>query len=95
MTWQRALWPSRVRTSSGVTCVQTSMRSGQRSENVIERAVILADGREIAVEDLPFTVEGLTDEVGEELKDALQQFERQHILYIVDDGGRIGDRLDQ
>jgi two-component system response regulator PilR (NtrC family) len=50
-------------------------------ENVIERAVIFAEGREIAVEDLPFTVEGLTDEVGEDLKDALQQFERQHILY--------------
>jgi two-component system response regulator PilR (NtrC family) len=50
-------------------------------ENVIERAVIFAEGREIAVEDLPFTVEGLSDEVGEDLKDALQQFERQHILY--------------
>jgi DNA-binding NtrC family response regulator len=50
-------------------------------ENVIERAVIFAEGREIGVEDLPFTVEGLTDEVGEDLKDALEQFERQHILY--------------
>ena len=50
-------------------------------ENVIERAVIFAEGREIGVEDLPFTVEGITDEIGEDLKDALQQFERQHILY--------------
>jgi two-component system response regulator PilR (NtrC family) len=50
-------------------------------ENVIERAVIFAEGREIAVEDLPFTVEGVNDDAGEDLKDALQQFERQHILY--------------
>ena len=35
----------------------------------------------IRVEDMPFTVEGVSDEVGEDLKDALQQFERQHILY--------------
>ena len=50
-------------------------------ENVIERAVIFAEGREISVEDLPFTTEGITDEVSEDLKDALLQFERQHILY--------------
>jgi transcriptional regulator with PAS, ATPase and Fis domain len=50
-------------------------------ENVIERAVIFAEGREIGIEDLPFAVEGITDETGEDLKDALQQFERQHILY--------------
>jgi DNA-binding NtrC family response regulator len=37
---------------------------------------------EAAIDDRPvFTVEGMTDEVGEDLKDALQQFERQHILY--------------
>jgi DNA-binding NtrC family response regulator len=50
-------------------------------ENVIERAVIFAEGREIAIEDLPFAVEGVSDDAGEDLKDALQQFERQHILY--------------
>jgi two-component system response regulator PilR (NtrC family) len=50
-------------------------------ENVMERAVIFAEGREIGVEDMPFSVEGMSDEVGEELKDALAQFERQHILY--------------
>lgn len=50
-------------------------------ENVIERAVIFAEGREIGIEDLPFTTEGMTDEVGEDLKEALLQFERQHILY--------------
>jgi two-component system response regulator PilR (NtrC family) len=50
-------------------------------ENVIERAVIFAEGREIGIEDLPFTVEGVSDDVGEDLKEALAQFERQHILY--------------
>jgi DNA-binding NtrC family response regulator len=50
-------------------------------ENVIERAVIFAEGRQIGVEDMPFTTEGITDDVGEDLKEALSQFERQHILY--------------
>ena len=50
-------------------------------ENVIERAMIFADGRQIGVEDMPFSTEGLTDDAGEELKDALRQFERQHILH--------------
>jgi two-component system response regulator PilR (NtrC family) len=50
-------------------------------ENVIERAVIFAEGRQIGVEDLPFATEGLVDDVSEDLKDALRQFERQHILY--------------
>lgn len=49
-------------------------------ENVIERALIFADGREIGVEDLPFDTEGISDDVGEELKAAMAQFERQHIL---------------
>ncbi len=50
-------------------------------ENVIERAVIFAEGREIGVEDMPFSTEGITDDIGEDLKEALSQFERQHILY--------------
>jgi two-component system response regulator PilR (NtrC family) len=50
-------------------------------ENVIERAVIFAEGRQIGVEDLPFTTEGVSDDVGEDLKEAMDQFERQHILY--------------
>jgi DNA-binding NtrC family response regulator len=50
-------------------------------ENVIERAVIFADGRDIGVEDLPFSVEGISDDVGEDLKTAMEHFERQHILY--------------
>jgi DNA-binding NtrC family response regulator len=33
------------------------------------------------VEDMPFHVDGVTDDVGEDLKDALRQFERQHIIY--------------
>src|SRR5215813_8439299 len=50
-------------------------------ENVIERAVIFSEGRQIGVEDLPFTSEGMTDEVSEDLKEAMRQFERQHILF--------------
>ncbi len=49
-------------------------------ENVIERAVIFADGHEIGVADLPFGSSEQDDEPGEELREALRQFERQHIL---------------
>jgi two-component system response regulator PilR (NtrC family) len=49
-------------------------------ENVIERAVIFAEG-EIGVENLPFAIEGVSDDVGEDLKTAMEHFERQHILY--------------
>ena len=49
--------------------------------NVIERAVIFADGREVDVEDLPFTAKSDASEPGEDLKSALQQYERQHIIY--------------
>lgn len=50
-------------------------------ENVIERAVIFAEGRQIGVEDLPFATGSMADDVGEDLKEALRQFGRQHILY--------------
>jgi two-component system response regulator PilR (NtrC family) len=50
-------------------------------ENVIERAMIFAEHRQIGVEDLPFATEGIADDVSEDLKEALQQFERQHILF--------------
>lgn len=50
-------------------------------ENVIERAVIFAEGRQIGVEDMPFAVEGIDDNASEDLKEAVNQFERQHILY--------------
>ncbi len=49
-------------------------------ENVVERAVIFAEDRQIRVEDLPFANSGMTDDVGEDLKEAMRQFERQHIL---------------
>lgn len=53
-------------------------------ENVIERAVIFAEGREIRVDDLPFaTGAESTDESTEDLKDAITQFERQHIIYAL------------
>jgi two-component system response regulator PilR (NtrC family) len=52
-------------------------------ENTIERAVIFADGREIRVEDLPFAGDQADDDAGEDLKDALRQFERQHILHCL------------
>ncbi len=51
-------------------------------ENVMERAVIFAEGREIGVEDLPFAAaaDAGGEDAGEELKAALCQFERQHII---------------
>ncbi|MFI5380463.1 MAG: sigma-54 interaction domain-containing protein, partial [Tepidisphaerales bacterium] len=49
-------------------------------ENVIERAIIFAEGRQISIQDMPFATQGITDEAGEDLKEALRQFERQHIL---------------
>lgn len=52
-------------------------------ENVIERAVIFAEGRTIGVEDLPFATHGISDEVGEDLKEALRQFERQHLIHAL------------
>ncbi|MCA9285375.1 MAG: sigma-54-dependent Fis family transcriptional regulator [Phycisphaerales bacterium] len=50
-------------------------------ENTIERAVIFAEGGEVRVEDLPFAAEQADNEAGEDLKEALRQFERQHILH--------------
>jgi two-component system response regulator PilR (NtrC family) len=50
-------------------------------ENVIERACIFADGRQIDIEDLPFAGDLADDDVGEDLKGAMSQFERQHIIY--------------
>ena len=50
-------------------------------ENVIERAVIFAEGDQLTVQHLPFEAEDIPDEPGEALKDAIRQFERQHIIY--------------
>lgn len=55
-------------------------------ENVIERAVIFAEGREIDAGDLPFSAPPDAPETpgaSEDLKAALAQFERQHILYAL------------
>lgn len=52
-------------------------------ENVIERAVIFADGREILAEDLPFASDGTADATGDDLKEALRQFERLHIVHCL------------
>lgn len=50
-------------------------------ENVIERAVIFAEGRDVDVSDLPFQPVAGDEDTGEDLKQALMQFERQHIIY--------------
>ncbi len=49
-------------------------------ENAIERAVIFAEDRTIEIEDLPFASSCGELDDDENLKDALRQFERQHIL---------------
>jgi len=50
-------------------------------ENVIERAVIFADGGELCLTHLPFATGDMVDDVGGDMKSALRQFERQHIMY--------------
>lgn len=50
-------------------------------ENVLERAVIFAEGREIDIQDLPFTGGAISGEAGEDLKEAVSLFERQHIIF--------------
>jgi len=51
-------------------------------ENVIERAVIFAEGRDVELADLPFQNAATEeDDGGEDLKQAMMQFERQHIIY--------------
>jgi two-component system response regulator PilR (NtrC family) len=52
-------------------------------ENVIERAVIFADGRHIEVDDLPFVTNPQAYNQSENLKDALHQYERQHIMNML------------
>jgi DNA-binding NtrC family response regulator len=50
-------------------------------ENVIERAVIFVEDEQLGVQHLPFGTEDISDEASEALKDALREFERQHIIY--------------
>ena len=49
-------------------------------ENVIERAVIFAEDRDICLKDLPFGAPDIPENLGEDLKEAVHRFERQHIL---------------
>ncbi len=50
-------------------------------ENVIERAIIFADNREIDLQDLPFASKGIRGAAlgNEDLKSALRAYEKQHI----------------
>ncbi len=52
-------------------------------ENVIERAMIFADGRHIEVSDLPFATDDTPMDESANLRDAMRQFERQHIVYTL------------
>jgi DNA-binding NtrC family response regulator len=52
-------------------------------ENVIERAVIFAEDRQIEIDDLPFATAIERGDDSENLRDALRQFERQHILWCL------------
>src|SRR5690606_22682530 len=49
-------------------------------ENVIERAVIFADGRAVDITDLPFATPDSYNG-NENLKEVLRQFERQYLIY--------------
>jgi two-component system response regulator PilR (NtrC family) len=49
-------------------------------QNVVERGVIFAEDREIDIQDLPFAAAAEAGEPADDLKDALRQFERQHII---------------
>ena len=51
-------------------------------QNVVERAVILAEGRHIGVADMPFATRASDgDEPCDDLRKALREFERQHIMH--------------
>ena len=52
-------------------------------ENVIERSIIFAEGRDIRLEDMPFAVDFEDDDSGEDLRDSIRQFERQHIIHCL------------
>ena len=75
------------RTVSGVTNAAMRAMLGhdwhgnvRELENVIERAVIFTDGNEIDAGDLPFTADGAGVDDGEDLKQAMSQYEHQHIV---------------
>ena len=56
-------------------------------DNVIEHSMILADGDRITLKDLPVSLSGVKDLVQPftpNLKEALRQFEKQHILRVLE-----------
>jgi DNA-binding NtrC family response regulator len=59
-------------------------------ENVIQRAIALANGPELQLQDFPLEVAmpqagaRLTEDTGLPLKDACEQFERQYVLRVLD-----------
>ena len=58
-------------------------------ENVIERAIILADGLEVTPSDLPLTIQGAAptaaaSDVPDNLRAALARYERDHILRVIE-----------
>jgi transcriptional regulator with PAS, ATPase and Fis domain len=60
-------------------------------DNVIEHSMILADGDRITLKDLPVSLSGVKDLVQPftpNLKEALRQFERQHILRVLEQTGQ-------
>jgi transcriptional regulator with PAS, ATPase and Fis domain len=60
-------------------------------DNVIEHTMILADGDWITLKDLPPSVLGAKDESAlftPNLKEALRQFEKQHIVRILEQAGQ-------
>jgi len=65
-------------------------------DNVIEHTMILADGEWITLKDLPASIlggavldgEGAVPSFTPNLKEALRQFERQHILRVLDQAGQ-------
>ena len=60
-------------------------------DNVIEHSMILAEGEWITVKDLPASISGLKDTVclfTPNLKEAMRQFEKQHILRVLEQAGQ-------
>ena len=60
-------------------------------DNVIEHTMILAEGDRITLDDLPFSIVASSQNhpaFTYDLKDALRQFEKQHILRVLDHVGQ-------
>ena len=60
-------------------------------DNVIEHSMILAEGEWIKVKDLPASISGLKDTASlftPNLKEAIRQFEKQHILRVLEQAGQ-------